>query len=174
MRDPGVHPVIPAKPAQVEKSPSATMDNTATDESPEKEQERMLMQKYGNLKHGPTGGPKFLQKRMQPQRKFFDSGDYNLEKQQQKKKVLPPHLAGLAREPPVLNVVVDDDTSPTSPTSPTKEVESDELSALEIPKPNTVPHRKSSIFEPGVNSKLSPQPLLHMPPAGDMHLSVDD
>jgi hypothetical protein len=46
--------------------------------------------------------------------------------------------------------------------------------ALEIPKPNTVPHRKSSIFEPGVNSKLSPQPLLHMPPAGDMHLSVDD
>ena len=46
--------------------------------------------------------------------------------------------------------------------------------SLEIPRPNTVPHRKSSIFEPSVNSKLSPQPLQHMHPAGDMHLSVDE
>jgi hypothetical protein len=69
MRDPGVHPVKPVKTAQIDKSPPAAtdnMDNAATEESPEKEQERMLMQKYGNLK--TAGGQKFLQKRMQPQR----------------------------------------------------------------------------------------------------------
>jgi hypothetical protein len=38
---------------------------------------------------------------------------------------------------------------------------SDEEGQLQIPRPDTVPQRKSSILHPSVHSKLSPTPLIH-------------
>nr|CAB3223170.1 cAMP-regulated phosphoprotein 19 [Phallusia mammillata] len=48
----------------------------------EKQQEEMLKSKYGNLK--PKAGSSMLQKRMN-QKKYFDSGDYNMARAQMNK-----------------------------------------------------------------------------------------
>uniref|UniRef100_A0A914V1Y3 cAMP-regulated phosphoprotein 19 n=1 Tax=Plectus sambesii TaxID=2011161 RepID=A0A914V1Y3_9BILA len=159
--------------------------------SPEKQEEMKLMNKLASKGGLPAKGPSsFLQKRLQ-QRKFFDSGDYAMDKAKNKGVKGP---GALARGPPpapsaaaaatiaaaaaapdtpaaaVLNVVVTG-AAPDSPTMPTPPSTVDQSSAaesasptgLEIPRPETVPQRKSSIIYPSAHSKLSPQPHLHHP-----------
>lgn len=182
MRDPNESKIG----VQPEKIVAPTKDaDENLDENPEKAEERKLMQKFGPGLAKRGGHSAFLNKRIQPNRKFFDSGDYNVEKQKGKKP-LPPHLANLASKgavappdaPPALNVHIEEKTSPQSPPPPDpvittslvadnqkEERDGDRsptnIEGLEIPRPNTVPARKNSIFNPSAASKLSPQPLLH-------------
>uniref|UniRef100_A0A0M3HNQ0 cAMP regulated phosphoprotein 19 n=1 Tax=Ascaris lumbricoides TaxID=6252 RepID=A0A0M3HNQ0_ASCLU len=116
--------------------------------SVEKQQEQLLMNKLasnGRLPAKPQSA--FLQRKLQQQRKFFDSGDYAMNKD--KAKHPPPGPLPSASET-ALNVDV-----PMADES------------LQIPRPDTVPQRKASIIYPSVHSKLSPQPHVH-------HSSHDD
>lgn len=105
--------------------------------------------------------------------KFFDSGDYAMAKAKGGK--LP--VAGAAAKPqdvqtvpkpanPMLNVVVGEASGGREGASGGQcsaivadEDEDDVLTGCEIPRPETVPQRKSSIIYPSAASKLSPQPL---------------
>jgi len=148
----------------------------------EKQQELLLINKlaaHGKLP--PKSQSNFLQKKLQ-QRKFFDSGDYAMNQNKEKKQhppvvvqpnddqhiasSMPPPIspkftqedAGVGEDnrPPVLLATV------TSSGLSVDAGDSDsEESHLQIPRPDTVPQRKASILHPSVHSKLSPQPLIH-------------
>ncbi|KJH46379.1 cAMP-regulated phosphoprotein/endosulfine region [Dictyocaulus viviparus] len=144
--------------------------------SVEKQQEQQLMNKLaaqGRLPARPASS--FLQKKLQ-QRKFFDSGDYAMDKDRIK------HTAPLGRPPhPMATSVAPTATCPilniTSIASPDQIVPDGEtnlqvlvafflrpffflytLSFPQIPRPDTVPQRKASIINPAVHCKLSPMP----------------
>ncbi|KAM3722234.1 cAMP-regulated phosphoprotein [Dirofilaria immitis] len=124
----------------------------------EKEQEHLLMSKLasnGRLPAKPQSA--FLQRKLQQQRKFFDSGDYAMNKQ---------NMNNPSANLPAANLhnVAHRSVSASSVTQremdvPLKiDVRSE---SLMIPRPDTVPQRKSSIIYPSVHSKLSPQPYIH-------------
>ncbi|XP_022107731.1 cAMP-regulated phosphoprotein 19-like [Acanthaster planci] len=97
--------------------------------SPEKTEEAKLAAKYGKLK---PGGSDFLRKRLNKGVKYFDSGDYNMEKQSGKMKLRPgsgkpPGLAGNRLGMPL---------AAPSPL--------DTATGKTIPTPATIPHRKQS------------------------------
>ncbi|EJW76059.1 hypothetical protein WUBG_13029 [Wuchereria bancrofti] len=138
----------------------------------EKQQEHLLMSKLaanGKLPIKPQST--FLQKKLQQQRRenmldiasenSFDSGDYAMNKQ----KTNNPS-ANL----PVANLQSIMQKSASVASSAQEEVDvplkidvsttvRDE--SLLIPRPDTVPQRKSSNIYPSVHSKLSPQPYIH-------------
>ncbi|KAL3997706.1 cAMP-regulated phosphoprotein/endosulfine conserved region family protein [Acanthocheilonema viteae] len=128
----------------------------------EKQQERLLMNKLatnGKLPVKPQSA--FLQKKLQQQRKFFDSGDYAMNKQKTNNtsaNLSSPNLqnivhrtaSGSSFTQEEVDIPLKIDISPTI---------RDE--SLLIPRPDTVPQRKSSIIYPSVHSKLSPQPYVH-------------
>uniref|UniRef100_A0A915BS60 Uncharacterized protein n=1 Tax=Parascaris univalens TaxID=6257 RepID=A0A915BS60_PARUN len=129
--------------------------------SVEKQQEQLLMNKLasnGRLPAKPQSA--FLQRKLQQQRKFFDSGDYAMNKD--KAKHPPPG--------PLPSI-----TASIAPTTPAAQASETALNvdvpmadeSLQIPRPDTVPQRKASIIYPSVHSKLSPQPHVH-------HSSHDD
>ncbi|XP_013403101.1 cAMP-regulated phosphoprotein 19 [Lingula anatina] len=90
-------------------------------------EEAKLKAKYPNMKAGRGGASALLQKRLH-KAKYFDSGDYNMAKAiVNKKKVLAPQQA-----------------------EETKQALLQEVTGDEIPTPDSVPHRKSSL----VQSKL--------------------
>jgi len=99
----------------------------------EKQQEAQLRSKYPALRAGP-GGSSFLQKRLSKGQKFFDSGDYNMNMAKKKMgppKGLPPHLSGgQANQGP--------GKVPTQMLPP-------DATGDQIPTPDTVPLRKTSI-----------------------------
>jgi len=140
-------------------------ENAAQAVSPEKQEEMKLMNKLASSGGLPAKGPSsFLQKRLQ-HRKFFDSGDYAMDKAKKGGggAATTPSRGGAAPTTIVeggsLSVVVADEHMELRSPSP---VESDAPSTgLEIPRPETVPQRKSSIIYPSAHSKLSPQPHLH-------------
>ncbi|VDD85965.1 unnamed protein product [Enterobius vermicularis] len=137
---------------------------TAESLTEEKQQEQELMARLAsNGRMPPKPKSVFLQKKLQHHRKFFDSGDYAMNKDKAKSpgsnlvsSALPIHISA---EPAV----------PTTPVivfqvAPTAELNV-EIAAhdesLQIPRPDNVPQRKSSIIYPSVHSKLSPQPHIH-------------
>ncbi|VDP08206.1 unnamed protein product [Soboliphyme baturini] len=116
---------------------------------PEKLEEMKLRAKYPSAVKGKPS--QFLQKRLY-QRKFFDSGDYNMAKAKGLPTSVQPEIP--KNFPPgfsKLSVLIDESDGSTSPTG------------MKIPTPDTIPHRKSSIVPDSVN-KLSPQPLFHHSP----------
>uniref|UniRef100_A0A1I7Y6N4 cAMP-regulated phosphoprotein 19 n=1 Tax=Steinernema glaseri TaxID=37863 RepID=A0A1I7Y6N4_9BILA len=138
--------------------------------SVEKQQEQLLMNKLaanGRLPAKPATS--FLQKRLQ-QRKFFDSGDYAMDKNKAKaeNKPIPPPVEVKVDTKSVPQETVpkpeadkiDVPKTPGAPLSPTAVSPCTE-EALQIPTPETVPQRKASIIFPSVHSKLSPQPHIH-------------
>ncbi|KAK0424234.1 hypothetical protein QR680_008563 [Steinernema hermaphroditum] len=133
--------------------------------SVEKQQEQLLMNKLaanGRLPAKPATS--FLQKRLQ-QRKFFDSGDYAMDKNKAKvenRQIPPTPEAKLdVKIAPKEEVEkIDVPKTPAAPLSPTAVSPCTE-EALQIPTPETVPQRKASIIFPSVHSKLSPQPHIH-------------
>ncbi|CAB3410784.1 unnamed protein product [Caenorhabditis bovis] len=132
--------------------------------SPEKQQEQELMGKLassGKLPARPASS--FLQKKLQ-QRKFFDSGDYAMDKSKAGGGLLgKPHpLAGVPA--PVEKVapqpapVPSLSASPVAQTTSRPSAERLDDDNLQIPRPDTVPQRKASIINPSVHCKLSPAP----------------
>ncbi|KAJ1361447.1 hypothetical protein KIN20_020694 [Parelaphostrongylus tenuis] len=124
--------------------------------SVEKQQEQQLMNKLaaqGRLPARPVSS--FLQKKLH-QRKFFDSGDYAMDKDRSKQAAPAsrlPHpmasrqLPGAAfSEMNAASIAIPEAVSPDGETN------------LQIPRPDTVPQRKSSIINPAVHCKLSPLP----------------
>ncbi|KAI3420281.1 hypothetical protein GPALN_003595 [Globodera pallida] len=158
--------------------------NEATAEavSVEKQQEILLMNKLASTgKLPPKSASNFLQKKLQ-QRKFFDSGDYNMNKN----KPVPPPMGQppTAGTTPKLAVPVESELEkkmeevvpiiathllpmmrPLAGSISGGSVDGgdsdDEGGQLQIPRPDTVPQRKSSILHPSAHSKLSPQPHIH-------------
>ncbi|KHJ81086.1 cAMP-regulated phosphoprotein/endosulfine region [Oesophagostomum dentatum] len=121
--------------------------------SVEKQQEQQLMNKLaaqGRLPARPASS--FLQKKLQ-QRKFFDSGDYAMDKDRSKQAV-PGRLPHPMAAPVTAAIPVAKAPSPgaAEPSSPEAEPN------LQIPRPDTVPQRKASIINPAVHCKLSPMP----------------
>ncbi|VDM65625.1 unnamed protein product [Strongylus vulgaris] len=122
--------------------------------SVEKQQEQQLMNKLaaqGRLPARPASS--FLQKKLQ-QRKFFDSGDYAMDKDRSKQ-ALPGRLPHPMAAPVAAAIPV-----PKSPTGGAPEPGSpeSETNLQVIPRPDTVPQRKASIINPSVHCKLSPMP----------------
>uniref|UniRef100_A0A915JUZ4 cAMP-regulated phosphoprotein 19 n=1 Tax=Romanomermis culicivorax TaxID=13658 RepID=A0A915JUZ4_ROMCU len=181
--------------AQLEKTKK--VDEEEQDQvSLERLEEQKLMSKFPSMKKAPVGS-QFLQKRLQ-QRKFFDSGDYNMAKA----KGLKLPVSGAApnpgdnenvQPPPVAGGIIDKKTDArkeseskiatilTTVTPPKISQSSLSVSiaggrdssapcgsptGMEIPTPETVPLRKTSIVTTTA-SKLSPQPLLHHSPTGN-------
>ncbi|CAD5210463.1 unnamed protein product [Bursaphelenchus xylophilus] len=154
------------------------LKSSAQNEEPvsvEKQQELLLMNKLasgGRLP--PKTQSSFLQKKLQ-QRKFFDSGDYAMNQDKEKKHQRQPFAKTITEGKPL--------PAPPAPVTPVKVVEkeevriappplvsepsqqadsgSDEEEHLQIPRPENVPQRKASILHPSVHSKLSPQPHIH-------------
>lgn len=129
----------------------------------EKQQEQLLMSKLasnGKLPAKPQTA--FLQKKLQQQRKFFDSGDYAMNKDKAKNPIAlaPAKVPTSSRQLPVAAAEKQEAAAANVDTSPVDE-------SLQIPRPDTVPQRKSSIIYPSVHSKLSPQMHIH-------HTSHDD
>uniref|UniRef100_A0AC35THH1 Alpha-endosulfine n=1 Tax=Rhabditophanes sp. KR3021 TaxID=114890 RepID=A0AC35THH1_9BILA len=129
----------------------------------EQKQEQLLKEKMSN--HGgmpPKPASSFLQKKLL-QRKFFDSGDYNMNKEQEKK-----HLSGNEHplsqscNQPLKTTITTTIQEPTPQLahSPKNQNELDAISedALTVPTPENVPQRKSSILFPDALSKLTPAP----------------
>ncbi|VDN59977.1 unnamed protein product [Dracunculus medinensis] len=123
----------------------------------EKQQEQLLMSKLasnGKLPAKPQ--TTFLQRKLRHQRKFFDSGDYALNK------INAKNPAILMDDPQnktcsvAASIFLQNSNSTLRIDVPISEDES-----LEIPRPDTVPQRKSSIIYPAAHSKLSPLPHLH-------------
>jgi len=160
----------------------------ATDEavSVERQQELLLINKLAaSGKLPPKSQGNFLQKKLQ-QRKFFDSGDYAMN-QNKEKKTLPPAFQQQQQQAPQVPVLATPmiEVQTQEQKSPTTEIDpqlrqcpllatvtssgcsvdagdsDDEGSQLQIPRPDTVPQRKASILHPSVHSKLSPQPHIH-------------
>jgi len=124
----------------------------------EKQEEIKLMSKlaaHGKLPAKPQSS--FLQKRLQ-HRKFFDSGDYAMDKA---KKDMPPTANPLPTADPVNHPMVEQANVTPSMLNVDVIVEQSSEDNLQIPRPETVPQRKASIINPNVHSKLSPQPLIH-------------
>ncbi|KIH66711.1 cAMP-regulated phosphoprotein/endosulfine region [Ancylostoma duodenale] len=121
--------------------------------SVEKQQEQQLMNKLaaqGRLPARPASS--FLQKKLQ-QRKFFDSGDYAMDKDRSKQSV--PGRIPHPMTTPVTAVA----QVAKAPSVGTQEATSPDAEAnLQIPRPDTVPQRKASIINPAVHCKLSPMP----------------
>jgi len=122
------------------------------EDSPEKMEEMKLRAKFPQAVRGPPSA--FLQKRLQ-QRKFFDSGDYNMAKAKGLKLPVTPQKpcepsTPIKQQQEALSVSVDDGGS-TSPTG------------TEIPTPEKIPARKTSIVQMTA-SKLSPHPMFHHSP----------
>ncbi|CAI4228513.1 unnamed protein product [Auanema sp. JU1783] len=112
--------------------------------SVEKQQEQQLMNKLaatGKLPARPASS--FLQKKLQ-QRKFFDSGDYAMDKNKGLKSSGGPH-------PLTVN-------SQTTPQKQEEPASPEPDGNLQIPRPDTVPQRKASIINPSVHCKLQPLP----------------
>uniref|UniRef100_A0A1I7U4S0 mRNA stability protein n=1 Tax=Caenorhabditis tropicalis TaxID=1561998 RepID=A0A1I7U4S0_9PELO len=150
--------------------------------SPEKQQEQELMGKLaatGKLPARPASS--FLQKKLQ-QRKFFDSGDYAMDKsksgaglgskphplaggqpQAPTAPAPPPPASSIQKSPSPAAAAANPSPSPSaSPISqqtnrPSADRSSDDDN-LQIPRPDTVPQRKASIINPSVHCKLSPAP----------------
>uniref|UniRef100_A0A915PXK5 Uncharacterized protein n=1 Tax=Setaria digitata TaxID=48799 RepID=A0A915PXK5_9BILA len=128
----------------------------------EKQQENLLLNKLaanGRLPAKPQTA--FLQKKLQQQRKFFDSGDYAMNKQKTNDQTanLPvANLQNIAHRTAAVSSIPEKemDVQLKVDVLPTIRDES-----LLIPRPDTVPQRKSSIIYPSVHSKLSPQPYVH-------------
>lgn len=124
--------------------------------SVEKQQEQQLMNKLasqGRLPARPASS--FLQKKLQ-QRKFFDSGDYAMDKDRSKQAAPGGRLPH-----PMAAPAVDAATSPNGNRSSVSAAEPsspDGETNLQIPRPDTVPQRKASIINPSVHCKLSPLP----------------
>uniref|UniRef100_A0A0N5ANK1 Regulator of atp-sensitive k+ channels alpha-endosulfine/arpp-19 n=1 Tax=Syphacia muris TaxID=451379 RepID=A0A0N5ANK1_9BILA len=126
--------------------------------SVEKQQEQELMARLAsNGRIAPKPKSVFLQKKLQHHRKFFDSGDYAMNKDKAKNpgtapaSSLPIHISA---QPAV----------PTTPVAPATELNVEVAThdeSLQIPRPDNVPQRKASIIYPSVHSKLSPQPHIH-------------
>ena len=108
--------------------------------------------------------------------KFFDSGDYAMNQQSKDKKILPPVMTLPTNDEIEKDIQkpIEIETEKHEPLSaPTAGAitinsssipeadDSDDESHLQIPRPDTVPQRKSSILHPSVHSKLSPTPLIH-------------
>jgi len=133
------------------------------EDSPEKMEEMKLRAKYPQAVRGPPGA--FLQKKMQ-QRKYFDSGDYNMAKAKGLKlpvasqKPVEPSTP-VKPQPEILSVAVDETGGSTSPTG------------TEIPTPEKVPARKTSIVQMTA-SKLSPHPLFHHSPTSTLENIVNE
>uniref|UniRef100_A0A8R1DR90 cAMP-regulated phosphoprotein 19 n=3 Tax=Caenorhabditis japonica TaxID=281687 RepID=A0A8R1DR90_CAEJA len=142
--------------------------------SPEKQQEQELMGKLaatGKLPARPASS--FLQKKLQ-QRKFFDSGDYAMDKSKAGTGLgSKPHpLAGGGAPQiaaPVSPAAQHSPSAPATSPSPSASPVSQQTSRpsaergsdddnLQIPRPDTVPQRKASIINPSVHCKLSPAP----------------
>ncbi|PAV67703.1 hypothetical protein WR25_04222 [Diploscapter pachys] len=132
----------------------------------EKQQEQMLMNKLASSGRLPAKpATSFIQKKLQ-QRKFFDSGDYAMDRS--KGGVTGAAAPAAARPPnplaatPQIKQTTDRPTIANEPSSP-------ECENLQIPRPDTVPQRKASIINPAVHCKLSPAPHVqhhdHVPPA---------
>ncbi|VDK82975.1 unnamed protein product [Litomosoides sigmodontis] len=128
----------------------------------EKQQEHLLMSKLaasGKLPVKPQSA--FLQKKLQQQRKFFDSGDYAMNKQKtsdSSANLSATNLQDVVHRTGSLSSTTKEemDTPLKIDVLPTIRDES-----LLIPRPDTVPQRKSSIIYPSTHSKLSPQPYIH-------------
>ncbi|KAI1730821.1 cAMP-regulated phosphoprotein/endosulfine conserved region domain-containing protein [Ditylenchus destructor] len=163
-------------------------DDPSSDDavSVEKQQEILLINKMAaGGKLPPKNQSMFLQKKLQ-QRKFFDSGDYAMNQNKEKKihpvpipavpQIAPPPCAAVERTDPKspTNVIAEETVSQPLPTlrpppmssltvsgSSMDAGDSDEESQLQIPRPDTVPQRKASILHPSAHSKLSPQPHIH-------------
>jgi len=155
------------KIADVDRHASIDEENLDEDASPEKIEEKKLMSKYPQAAPGGGAGKgglptsQFFQKRLQ-QRKFFDSGDYNMAKAKGLKLPVTPKTT-CSQQAAALSVSTAEQSDvPSSPTG------------VEIPTPDTVPHRKTSLIQ-STASKLSPQPLHHLhSPTGDHPLTVLD
>jgi len=123
-----------------------------------------LRAKFPQAVRGPPSA--FLQKRLQ-QRKFFDSGDYNMAKAKGLKLPVMPQKPNEPTTPvkpqpaEVLSVAIDETGGSTSPTG------------TEIPTPEKIPARKTSIVQITA-SKLSPHPLLHHSPTSTLESMVDE
>ncbi|KAH7723901.1 cAMP-regulated phosphoprotein/endosulfine conserved region containing protein [Aphelenchoides avenae] len=139
-----------------------TAENIAQQEdaaSVEKQQEILLMNKLASGgKLPPKSQGAFLQKKLQ-QRKFFDSGDYAMSQDKEKKHALPP-AAQLALNNKKKETEGALPTMPVPAAIKAADPTADE-EHLEIPRPDNVPQRKASILHPSVHSKLSPQPHIH-------------
>ncbi|VDM91975.1 unnamed protein product [Onchocerca ochengi] len=128
----------------------------------EKEQEHLLMSKLASNDRLPVKPQSaFLQKKLQQQRKFFDSGDYAMNKQKMNNpsanlptvnlhNIAHRSASASSAQREEMDVPLNIDVSP---------IMRDE--SLLIPRPDTVPQRKSSILYPSVHDKLSPQPYIH-------------
>jgi len=135
------------------------MAQHGTEISPEKLEEEKLRARYPHAKCGAQ----FLQKRLQ-QRKFFDSGDYNVAKSKGIKTQMLPSKPTPGNKPGLSAILggeglgtigeghaAPDDSGDDDSSSPT---------GNQIPTPATVPQRKASLVPPTA-SKLSPQPIHH-------------
>uniref|UniRef100_A0A0N4ZF41 mRNA stability protein n=1 Tax=Parastrongyloides trichosuri TaxID=131310 RepID=A0A0N4ZF41_PARTI len=129
------------------------MDNL-TDEQKQEELLKSHMAESGGIPNKPAS--KFLQKRLN-QRKFFDSGDYNMNKEQEKKAHPRVHPLNQSCNEPVRVLPTNDTTT----TNISKELDAINEDGLTVPTPENVPQRKSSILFPDVHSKLSPTPHIH-------------
>lgn len=129
----------------------------------EKQQEQLLMNKLAATGKLPArAASSFLQKKLQ-QRKFFDSGDYAMDKDRAKhtdpSKPHPLAVAGGTAPPPQTVVAVS--AASAAPTAASPEPTEMNDDGLTIPRPDNVPQRKASIINPNVGCKLSPQPHVH-------------
>ncbi|KAI6241200.1 hypothetical protein M3Y99_00343600 [Aphelenchoides fujianensis] len=129
--------------------------------SVEKQQELLLMNKLASGgKLPPKTQSNFLQKKLQ-QRKFFDSGDYamNQDKEKKHQRQLFGNKAPVEGSLPTIKPTAPV-TKITTPAAPAEELQpaagpaspdksdSDDDVGLQIPTPNTVPQRKASILHP--------------------------
>uniref|UniRef100_A0A914KL35 Uncharacterized protein n=2 Tax=Meloidogyne TaxID=189290 RepID=A0A914KL35_MELIC len=173
----------------ISKADSIPADAQAEAVSVEKQQELLLMNKLASSgKLPPKSAGSFLQKRLQ-QRKFFDSGDYNMNKDKKTTTAVvgqqQPVPATVVSQAPPISVAVAPKLAATIEENLPKHHQQDELMPtirppagsfsgcsmdagdedtdehLQIPRPDTVPQRKSSILHPSAHSKLSPQPHIH-------------
>ncbi|KAL1285820.1 cAMP-regulated phosphoprotein 19 [Trichinella pseudospiralis] len=119
-------------------------------QSAEKLEEAKLFAKYPQVAKNMQMS-QFLQKRLQ-QRKYFDSGDYNMAKAKGLKlNTLPATPSSVEIRAPRLSVIVDERDGSTSPTG------------MCIPTPDSIPHRKSSIVSELVVGTASSPIVQHQP-----------
>ncbi|KRZ04816.1 cAMP-regulated phosphoprotein 19 [Trichinella zimbabwensis] len=119
-------------------------------QSAEKLEEAKLFAKYPQVAKNMQMS-QFLQKRLQ-QRKYFDSGDYNMAKAKGLKlNTLPATPSSVEIRAPRLSVIVDERDGSTSPTG------------MCIPTPDSIPHRKSSIVSELVVG-TAPSPIVQHQP----------
>ncbi|GMT28937.1 hypothetical protein PFISCL1PPCAC_20234, partial [Pristionchus fissidentatus] len=139
--------------------------------SAEKQQEQLLMNKLAATGKLPArAASSFLQKKLQ-QRKFFDSGDYAMDKDRAKQTdPSKPHplgsdvitaVGGGGGAAAPVAVVAISAAAAAAPVAVSPEPTETNDDGLTIPRPDNVPQRKASIINPNVGCKLSPQPHVH-------------